>query len=101
MTTQTRATLEEVAEEHSLDEGAFHAYCWNLHIREDYEDHVSQFEDCYLMGYTLEEYAEEVARDYFGDLVLDSGYFDLESYARDMTYSGDVYEVLGYLFRSY
>ena len=99
-TTTEPDTLESVAEEHNLSEEAFRAYCDNMHIRENYAESVADFEEYYIGEMSVREYAEELADDIFSECVK-SGYFDYDSFARDLELGGDVYEYNGHLFRNY
>jgi antirestriction protein len=92
--------IARVAEESNIDEQAFAIYCWNLHITSDYEDEVSAFEDSYIGELSVQDYAEELADDIYPDAVR-SGYFDYESFARDLELGGEVWFHEGYLFRNY
>lgn len=92
-------TVEDVALAHGIDEYAFGIYCDNLHITDNYEDAVSGFEDAYIGEMSVREYAEQLADDIFPEAVA-SGYFDYDSFARDLELGGDVWEQGWHLFRN-
>lgn len=92
--------IARVAEENSIDEEAFAIYCWNLHITSDFDGEVTDFVDSYIGDISVYEYAEQLADDIFPDAVK-SGYFDYDSFARDLEIGGEVWEKDGHLFRNY
>jgi antirestriction protein len=96
----SNAEIAQVAEDNSIDEQAFAIYCWNLGITKEYDSEVSAFEDAYVAVTSVREYAEELADDIYPEAVK-TGYFDYESFARDLELGGDVWELDGYVFRSY
>jgi len=93
-------TVEDVALANGIDETAFEIYCDNLMITEDYEDAVSGFEDAYIGEMSVRDYAEQLAEDIYSEAVK-SGYFDFESFARDLELGGEVWEQGGHIFRNY
>ena len=103
METTTKYSNDEIAkiaEDHNIDEQAFAIYCWNNHTTSDYDSEVSAFEDAYIGEMSVRKYANELADDIFSEAVK-SGYFDYESFARDLELGGDIWELDGYVFRSY
>lgn len=98
--TELQDTVEDVALANGIDEIAFEIYCDNLMITENYEDAVSGFEDAYIGEMSVHEYAEQLAEDMYPDAVA-TGYFDCDSFARDLELGGEVWEQGGHLFRNY
>lgn len=92
--------IGRVAEENGIDEEAFAIFCWNLHVTHDYEDEVSAFQDSYIGDISVYDYAVDLADDIYSEAVK-SGYFDYDSFARDLELGGEVWEKDGHLFRNY
>ena len=103
MTQQADTELEDlmasVAEDHGLDEVAFILWCKNFYITSNFDEQVTDFTDAYIGEMSVLEYAEELADDIYADAVK-TGYFDYESFARDLEIGGDVWASDGYLFRN-
>jgi hypothetical protein len=105
-TTETEFNYEEYIEELSEEEGmnaeAFATYCDNHHItaKDDIAGAVNDYHEYYIGEMTIQEYAEQLAEDLYPEAVA-TGYFDTDSFARDLELGGEVWEMNGHLFRSY